>query len=259
MEGTGAGRRVDRRLNYDHKTEHNAGTHRSGDRGELLLDAARRGVSYLKEVNWRRVAPGPAAIAALERLRGPLPEKPTPAEDVLALLDEFGSPATVTSNAGGTLLRICQWRRRPGVAGGECSRGGVGSECCAARDVAGWHCTRGSGPRAGSRQLLGLPEQAAGALVTGSHHGQRHMPGAARHALLERKGWDVEARGLFGAPEFNVVIGEEAHASLKKAMAFVGLGRERVHLVPTDEQGRMCPADFPFLKERRWCACRPET
>jgi len=51
---------------------------------------------------------------------------------------------------------------------------------------------------------------------------------AARHALLERSGWDVENDGLFGAPRLTVVAGDEVHASLLKAVGLVGLGRKRV-------------------------------
>jgi glutamate/tyrosine decarboxylase-like PLP-dependent enzyme len=219
----------------------------SKDRVELLMDAARRGADYLRQISGRRVAPGPADISALERLRGPLPEKPSPAADVLALLDEFGSPATV-ANAGGRYF-------------GFVNGGAVPASLAANVLAAAWDqnaALRVMSPVGAVleevalgwvRQLLGLPPETAGALVTGATMANATCLVAARHALLERKAWDVEARGLFGAPEFNVVIGEEAHASLKKAMAFVGLGRERVHIVPSDGQGRMRSADFPHLKE----------
>ncbi|HMA15891.1 MAG TPA: pyridoxal-dependent decarboxylase, partial [Kiloniellaceae bacterium] len=62
---------------------------------------------------------------------------------------------------------------------------------------------------------------------------------AARHRVLANVGWDVERKGLFGAPEITVVVGEEAHASLMKVLALLGLGRERVLRVPADGQGRL--------------------
>jgi glutamate/tyrosine decarboxylase-like PLP-dependent enzyme len=70
---------------------------------------------------------------------------------------------------------------------------------------------------------------------------------AARHALLEREGWDVEAQGLFGAPPITVVVGDEVHVSLLKALSMLGLGRERVLRVPVDGQGRMRPDALPTL------------
>ncbi len=62
---------------------------------------------------------------------------------------------------------------------------------------------------------------------------------AARHRVLERAGWDVEERGLFGAPEISVVVGSEAHATIPTALQYLGMGRSRVITVASDEQGRM--------------------
>jgi glutamate/tyrosine decarboxylase-like PLP-dependent enzyme len=87
--------------------------------------------------------------------------------------------------------------------------------------------------------LLGLPADASFGLPTGAGLGNAVGVAAGRHAVLERAGWDVERRGLFGAPQIEVVIGDEGHASLLTALQYLGLGRERVTRVPTDEQGRM--------------------
>jgi len=87
--------------------------------------------------------------------------------------------------------------------------------------------------------LLGLPPAASNGFVTGGMMANFTGVAAARHALLERAGWDVERQGLYGAPEIDVVIGAEAHATIRVALQYLGLGRERVHAVPTDEQGRM--------------------
>ncbi len=70
---------------------------------------------------------------------------------------------------------------------------------------------------------------------------------AARHAVLAKVGWDVEAQGLFGAPPITVVVGEEAHSTLFKALSMLGLGRERVVRVPVDGQGRMRADALPAI------------
>jgi glutamate/tyrosine decarboxylase-like PLP-dependent enzyme len=57
--------------------------------------------------------------------------------------------------------------------------------------------------------------------------------------VLQRVGWDVERHGLYGAPEIGVAIGKEAHATVLTALQYLGLGRERVHSVATDDQGRL--------------------
>ncbi len=70
---------------------------------------------------------------------------------------------------------------------------------------------------------------------------------AARHAVLAAQGWDVEADGLFGAPPITVVIGEEAHPTLIKALGLIGFGRNRLLRVPVDGQGRMRADALPEL------------
>jgi glutamate/tyrosine decarboxylase-like PLP-dependent enzyme len=62
---------------------------------------------------------------------------------------------------------------------------------------------------------------------------------AARDHQLARAGWDVQADGLFGAPELTVVVGEYAHSTVVRALGLLGLGRNRVRRVPADDQGRM--------------------
>jgi glutamate/tyrosine decarboxylase-like PLP-dependent enzyme len=64
---------------------------------------------------------------------------------------------------------------------------------------------------------------------------------AARNELLRRVGWNVEAKGLFGAPEINVVLGGEAHSTVFLTLRLLGFGAERVHVAAADEQGRMRP------------------
>jgi hypothetical protein len=83
--------------------------------------------------------------------------------------------------------------------------------------------------------------------VTGTTMGNLCALAAARHAVLERAGWDVEADGLFGAPPVTVVVGEEAHPTLFKALGVLGLGRNRVVTVPADGQGRMRAERLPRL------------
>jgi len=68
---------------------------------------------------------------------------------------------------------------------------------------------------------------------------------AARHATLQTAGWNVEEDGLFGAPPIAVAVGEEAHVTVLKALALLGLGRSRIIRVPVDGQGRMRAEALP--------------
>ena len=88
-------------------------------------------------------------------------------------------------------------------------------------------------------ELFGLPHGTSTGFVTGGHMANFTALAAARHEVLRRAGWDVEAFGLQGAPTVNVVLGEQAHISVYAALRLLGLGARTVKLVPADEQGRM--------------------
>jgi len=87
--------------------------------------------------------------------------------------------------------------------------------------------------------LLGLPAGAGVGLTTGCQMAHFTCLAAARHRLLADVGWDVEAMGLFGAPPIRVVVGAKAHTTVFAALRMLGLGSQRVELVPADDQGRI--------------------
>jgi glutamate/tyrosine decarboxylase-like PLP-dependent enzyme len=89
------------------------------------------------------------------------------------------------------------------------------------------------------RELAGLPPTMSFGFVTGCQMANFTSLAAARHRVLARAGWDVEANGLFGAPPIHVAVSEEAHYTISMALRLLGLGANRVHRIPTDSQGRM--------------------
>lgn len=89
--------------------------------------------------------------------------------------------------------------------------------------------------------MLGLPAESAVGIVTGATVANTQGIMAARNALLRRQGWDVEDKGLFGAPEFPVLIGADAHSAPFAGLRYAGLGAGRAIRVATDDQGRIRP------------------
>lgn len=215
---------------------------------DLLQDAARRANNYLNSIHDRRVAPTAENIAALEAaVKTDLPENPTPPENVLEEIDQHGSPATVATQ-GGRFFGF--------VTGGT-----TPAALAASWMVSAWDqnaALRVMSPAAAIfedvaltwlRDLLNLPEQSAGAIVTGATMANFTGLAAARHAILKRQNWDVENDGLFAAPPITVVVGDEVHVSLLKTLGMLGLGRRRVLRVPVDSQGRMRADALPPLNE----------
>ena len=215
--------------------------------GHLLRAAAERSVRYLDGVQERDVIPSPEALAALERLDHKLPDAPGDPAETIALLDELGSPATVAS-AGPRFYGF--------VVGGSLPVG------LAANWLAGaWDQNAGMvalSPVAARLEeiaqrwlldVLGLPPTATVGFVTGATMANLSGLAAGRHEVLRRAGWDVEAQGLFGAPPVTVVVGDEVHPSVMKALGVLGFGRDRVVRVPVDTQGRMRVDAFPDVNE----------
>lgn len=203
----------------------------------LLQDTAQRAIRYLAALDDRGVAPSVEAVAALGALDTSLPDRPTDPAEVLDLLDTYGSPAT-TANTGGRYYGF--------VTGGVLPAALAASWMSSTWDQNGFGYT--NSPVAVVLEeialrwlveLLGLPSGCGGAFVTGATMANFTALAAARHAVLKRTGWDVEADGLFGAPPITVLIGEEAHPTLTKSLGLLGLGRNRVVKVPVDDQGRM--------------------
>jgi glutamate/tyrosine decarboxylase-like PLP-dependent enzyme len=215
---------------------------------DLLQAAADRAGDYLASVNERAVAAPRAAVAGLARFEEALPAEPTDPAAVLALLDEIGSPAT-TASAGGRYFGF--------VTGGTLPAALAASWLATAWDNNGglsvMSPTNAKLEEVALRWLIdlfGLPAETAGGFVTGATMANFTALAAARHALLLRQHWDVEARGLFGAPELTVIVGDEVHVSVLKALSLLGLGRDRVVRVAVDDQGRLRPDALPALDEQ---------
>jgi glutamate/tyrosine decarboxylase-like PLP-dependent enzyme len=100
------------------------------------------------------------------------------------------------------------------------------------------------------KELLGLPAHASFALVTGCQMAHTTCLAAARHALLAERGWDVEEKGLFGAPPLRLLSSAERHGTVERAVRLLGLGRGQIVDLATDDQGRLLPAALDEALQR---------
>jgi glutamate/tyrosine decarboxylase-like PLP-dependent enzyme len=218
---------------------------RNDVRATLLRDAADRAIRYLSEIDARPVGISSKALQRLTALETTLPDAPIDPATILATLDEIGSPAT-TATTGGRFFGY--------VIGGTLPAALAATWLAAAWDqdagmasVCPVNATVEELSRRWLLELFGLPAESGAAFVTGGTMANLAGLAAARHALLARAGWDVEADGLFGAPPVTVIVGEEAHISLIKALGLLGFGRQRVVRVPVDGQGRMRADRLPAI------------
>jgi glutamate/tyrosine decarboxylase-like PLP-dependent enzyme len=212
---------------------------------DLLADAAARARQYLNSLDSRAVAPTPAAVAALRALDEPMPDGPTDAAEVLRRLDEIGSPATAAM-AGRRFFGFVIGGSLPVALAANWLAGAWDQNSALYRATPGTAYLEQIALR-WLLAVLGLPTSCGGAFVTGATVANLCGLAAARHAVLKRAGWNVEADGLFGAPAITVIVGAEAHPSVLKSLGVLGLGRTRVVRVPVDEQGRMRPELLPAI------------
>ena len=209
----------------------------------LLSDASARAIRYLGGLDSRAVAPTPAAVAALRAFDEPLPEKRSDAAETLRLLDEVGSPATMAM-AGPRFFGFVIGGSLPVALGANWLAGAWDQNSAYHRATPSTAFVEQVALR-WLLEILRLPAECGGAFVTGATVANLCALAAARHAVLARVGWNVEADGLFGAPPITVLVGAEVHPSVTKSLGIVGLGRSRVVKVPVDGQGRMRADKLP--------------
>ena len=210
---------------------------------EMIDVFSKKAKDYLKSINRRKVYPAEDDIERMRCLDIPLQDNPIDPLQVFHELDEYGSPATVASAGnryfgfviGGAApapltanLLAGVWDQNAGIEAASPISSFIETIC-----------------RKWLIDLLKLPAETEVGFVTGATLANFTGLAAARHALLKQAGWDVENDGLFSAPPIRVIVGEEVHVSLLKALSMLGLGRRNVIKVPVDKQGRMKANHIP--------------
>src|SRR3954451_15181303 len=205
----------------------------------LLARAAELAINHLDHIGERHVGPLAGAAELRDALGGALPEDGVAAERVIEELARDAAPGLVAAPGpryfgfvvGGALpaALAADWLT---TAWDQNAFSAVSSPAAAVvEEVAG----------AWLLDLLGLPPEAGVGLTTGAQGANTTALAAARGALLAREGWDVEEQGLAGSPPLRVLLGEEAHVTVWRALRLLGIGRAAVEVVAADGQGRMDP------------------
>ena len=167
---------------------------------ELLVETAVRAARYLAAIGGRKVSPNAEQIARLDALGGPLPENPCAPSEVLPLLDDLGSPATVATSGGryfgfvigGTLPAALAANWLASAWDQNAAMQVMSPIAAKVEDIVSqW-----------TLDLLGLPPSSGVGFVTCTTMANFSGLAAARSALLQRVGWNVEEDGMFEAPRF---------------------------------------------------------
>ena len=218
----------------------------ANDRSYFNL-AKENAFDYLDGIRKRSVFPNGEAIANLSHFDGDLPQSGTDPSEMINMLQEYGAPATVATT-GGRYFGLVVGSSFPPVMAvkwmsdvwDQLAPLYVTSPITAKLEAV---CEKWM------NELLGLPNDSALGLVGGTSMAIVCALAAARYEIFKRRVWDVNAQGLFGAPPMRVVVGAEAHSSVFKALALLGLGKDRVELIAVDVQGRMMLEHLPQLDD----------
>ncbi len=211
----------------------------------LIRRAGELAANYHRGLSERSVTPTAAALAALAEFDEPFPENPADAEATLEMLDRVGSPATMATTGGryfgfvnGAVLPSAMAAHVLSTAWDQnAALSAMSPLASRIRSVV-------------SRWLidaLHLPGGAEAMFVGGATVANLCGLAAGRDFVLAGAGWDAPGEGLIGAPPVTVVVGDQAHSTIAKSLSIIGLGRNRVTIVPTDDQGRIIAAKLPEI------------
>jgi glutamate/tyrosine decarboxylase-like PLP-dependent enzyme len=202
-----------------------------------LGEAVDHALAYLEGLPSRPVT-GRASLAELRAaLGGPLPERPLDAREVVAALATAAEPGVVASSSGrffgfviggATPAALAAdwltsvWDQNAGLSV-------IGPAAAVVEEVAG----------AWLAELLGLPAGVSVGFVTGAQMANFTALAIGLREVLRRAGWELDKDGLWGAPRVRVLAGQGRHATIDRALRFLGVGGAAIVGVDADDQGRM--------------------
>ena len=206
---------------------------------DVLRRAAEHAAAFLGEVGERHVGTTATGAELRAALGGPLPEEGSDPVAVIDALAAGADPGLVASQGGRFYGFVVGGALPVGVAADwlaaawdQCAGFFVLSPAASALEevVGGWLA-----------ELLDIPAGASFGTTTGCQMAHFTALAAARHHLLAERGWDVEARGLNGAPALRIVSPADRHTTVDRVLRFLGIGTDALVPVECDEHGRLVP------------------
>ena len=207
---------------------------------ELLQRAAELAADHLDTLETRPIFPQVSVEELAARIDVPLPDGPSDPADVVEELAAALEPGVVASQSGryfgfvvGSSLPaalaadvlVSTWDQNLGLLA-------LGPSALVAENTAGtW-----------VKDLLGIPNDASFAFVTGCQTAHFTCLAAARQHVLAGVGWDVADRGLAGSPPITVVVGAKRHSTIDRALRYLGIGRAQIRVLDALADGRLDPA-----------------
>ena len=214
---------------------------------QLFKQAEAYAFDYVDNAFEREVFPLDQSIDQLKQFDQALPESPGDPARIIKQLHTFGSPATISQIGGryfglvnGSALPVTLAARWLTDVWDQNTPLYLASPIASKLETVteGW-----------LRQLLDLPDSTVAGFVSGSSVAIFAGLAAARYRIFQNAGWDVNQRGINGAPAIRVIAGRGAHATVVKAVSLLGLGLDNIEWVETDSEGRIDVEQIPALDQ----------
>ncbi|WP_219009950.1 pyridoxal phosphate-dependent decarboxylase family protein [Aquimarina litoralis] len=214
-----------------------------------IFDQARSfAYEYIDGIEHMDVFPSKENIERLKTFDEPLSDKSSSAEEIIDQLHEFGSKATI-AQLGGRYFGFVNGGAVP-VALGVKWLSDVWDQC------GGLYLTSPINSKLEQvceqwlKTVFNLPMETVAGFVSGTSMANLSGLVAARFRLFKNLGWDINVKGINGAPEIKIFAHEQVHASIKKTLAMLGFGIENIHWIPSDTHGKLRLDRLPELDHR---------
>lgn len=202
-------------------------------------------MEYVENAFERNVYPTSVALDNLQVFEEPLNEETIDAHTVIDQLNQFGAPATVSQIGGryfgfvnGSVIPTALAAKNLSIFWDQNTAMQVISPLSAKLEtvVQNWLVN-----------LLGLPKETVAGFVSGTSMANFCALAAAKYKILKHLDWDVNKKGLNGAPKIRIVTCTQAHSTIIKAISLNGFGTDNIEWVDVDKQGRIIPSSIPEL------------
>ena len=213
----------------------------------IFEQARRYAYQYIDGIHDMDVFPSEDSVALLSHFDEDLPSHTSSGEEVLDLLNKYGSLNTTAQNGpryfgyvnGGAIPAAVAvkwladvWDQNGGLYNASPINAKLEAVC------ESW-----------LKELFHLPDTTVAGFVSGTSTANLCCLIAARYAILKKMGWDINEKGLNGAPQIRIIAHQQVHASIKQTLALIGFGRANVEWYDSDDQGRAVVDDLPDLDD----------
>ncbi len=214
---------------------------------EIFKQTQQFSLDYLENIFNRNVFPTEEAIDDLSKFDEEFPLSSSEAKNVIAQLHQYGNPATTATLGGRYFGFVCGSALPVGLAAK--SLGTFWDQSPSMNVLSPIGNKLETVVEKWFIELFNLPKNSSAGFVSGTSIANLCGLVAARYRILKNNNWDVNLKGLMGAPKIRIVTGKQAHSTVLKAIGMLGLGQENIEWVPVDNQGRIIPELIPELDE----------